>query len=266
MIVSLPPPPFLHLIPWTHVLTTILATGNFSSNTVGFRLRIIQKSHMKVSHVDEAIYGCLFCIHQGHTIDESDATVFFNRKQLFQHMARHPRPLPAVPGLTVVEGTELPPHLKDNFDLHFPHPPMQSVMHGIAPEISKLPSAVAIDATKNTRGILRSPPDRAGVLQFAVGARIFGIEFPARYEGKWGIGWHDGVRAAFETEMVHLIAPPRNEIRMQGTSSLQAVARWKWSQKGEGNWLKFDKGDIIKNISCELSLRAPRNFWINRLC
>jgi hypothetical protein len=142
--------------------------------------------------------------------------------------------------------------LRDNFDLHFSGQPMQSVMSGIAPEISKLPTAIATETRRNAHGIMRSPPDRGAVLQFSVGAKIVGIEFPAKYEGKWGIGWHDGVRAAFEAESVHLDSPPKNETRMQGTSSLQAVARWKWGQKGEGNWLKFDKGDTIKNISCKL--------------
>ncbi|KAI1853256.1 hypothetical protein JX266_001962 [Neoarthrinium moseri] len=224
-------------------------SGNFTSNNVGFRLRILQKSHLPVRHIEEQIYGCMFCIHEGRTLDESDATVFFSQKQLFAHMARHPRPLPAIPGVTIVEGPEIPRIYQNNFDLHFPNPPMQSVMSGIAREVGKLPTAVATETRRNAHGILRSPPDRGGVLQFAVGAKIVGIEFPAKYEGKWGIGWHDGVRAAFEAESVHLDAPPKSETRMQGTSSMQATVRWNWSQKGEGNWLKLNKGDVVKNIS-----------------
>ncbi|KAK7956951.1 uncharacterized protein PG986_006173 [Apiospora aurea] len=93
------------------------------------------------------------------------------------------------------------------------------------------------------------PPDRNPVLEYAVGARIVGIEFPPRYEGKWAIGWHDGVRGAFESDTVKLEPPPRSEVRMQGTSNMQAVARWKFRQTGgEGNWLKFNKGDVIENI------------------
>lgn len=225
------------------------SSGNFSSYGVDFRLRVLQKSHLKGNHVEEQLYGCIFCIHAGRTIDESDATVFFSQKQLFAHLARHPRPLPAIPGFSIIEGDDTPQHLRDNFDLRFPKPPVQSIMAGIAREVGKLPAAVATEQRKNMNGVLRSPPDRASVLQFAVGARIVGIEFPAKYEGKWGIGWHDGVRAAFEAESVHLDAPPRNEVRMQGTSSMQAVARWRWKQSSEGNWLKFDKGHIIKNIS-----------------
>ncbi|KAI0457791.1 hypothetical protein F5B21DRAFT_73483 [Xylaria acuta] len=225
------------------------SSGSFTSNTIGFRIRILQKSHLPIRVIDEQMYGCLFCIQAGHTLEESDATVFFNQKQLFAHMTRHPRPLPKIPGVTVIEEPELPPQLKDNFDLHFPHPPTDSVMEGIAREVSKLPAAVATDTRKMSHGSMRLPPDRQPALPIAVGAKIVGIEFPAKYDGKWAIGWHDGVRAAFETDAVQLEAPPKTEVRMQGTSSVQAVARWKWNQKGDDRWLKFDKGDVIKNIS-----------------
>jgi hypothetical protein len=198
------------------------------------------------------LYGCLFCVQLGHTLEESDATVFFNQKQLFAHMSRHPRPLPRVSGITVIEEPELPPNIKDNFDLHFAHPPTESVMMGIAREVSRLPAAITTITRKMSQGTMRLPPDRQPVLHFAVGARIVGIEFPAKYEGKWAIGWHDGVRAAFETDAVQLEAPHNSEVKMQATSSVQAVARWKWNQKGDDRWLKFDKGDIIRNISCEL--------------
>ncbi|OTA93679.1 hypothetical protein M434DRAFT_30672 [Hypoxylon sp. CO27-5] len=225
------------------------SSGSFTSNSIGFRLRILQKSHLQIRHVEEQLYGCLFCIQQGKTIEESDATVFFNQSQLFAHMARHPRPLPPISGVTVVEAPEIPPAFKDNFDLHFPYPPMQSVMTGLSRELSRLPSAIATETRKIQNGVMRSPPGRDPVLHFAVGARIIGIEFPAKYEGKWGIGWHDGVRAAFETDSVQIDAPPKNEIKMQNTSNVQAVARWKWNQKGDDRWLKFDKGDVIKNIA-----------------
>ncbi|KAI0555490.1 hypothetical protein F4679DRAFT_570033 [Xylaria curta] len=225
------------------------SSGSFTSNTIGFRLRILQKSHLPIRAIDEQMYGCLFCIQNGHTLEESDATVFFNQKQLFAHMTRHPRPLPKIAGVTVIEEPELPPQLKDNFDLHFPHPPIESVMTGIAREVARLPAAIATDTRKMSHGTMRLPPDRQPALPLAIGAKIVGIEFPIKYEGKWGIGWHDGVRAAFETEAVQLEAPPKTEVRMQATSSVQAVARWKWNQKGDERWLKFDKGDVIKNIS-----------------
>lgn len=224
------------------------SSGSFTSNSIGFRLRILQKSHLSIRHVEEQLYGCLFCIQEGKTTEESDATVFFTQSQLFAHMARHRRPLPAIPGLTVVEAPEIPPSFKDNFDLHFPYPPMQSVMTGLSRELSRLPSAVATETRKIQNGVMRTPPGREAVLHYAIGSKIVGIEFPPKYEGKWGIGWHDGVRAAFEAESVQIDAPSKNEVKMQGTSNVQAVARWKWSQKGDERWLKFDKGDIIKNI------------------
>lgn len=225
------------------------SSGSFTSNSIGFRLRILQKSHLQIRHVEEQLYGCLFCIQQGRTVEESDATVFFNQSQLFAHMARHPRPLPPIPGVTVVEAPEIPPAFKDNFDLHFPHPPIQSVMTGLSRELSRLPSAVATETRKIQNGVMRSPPGRDPVLHYAIGAKIIGIEFPTKYEGKWGIGWHDGVRAAFEIDSVQIDSPAKHEIKMQNTSNVQAMARWKWNQKGDDRWLKFDKGDIIKNIA-----------------
>lgn len=214
-------------------------------------MRILQKSHLSIRVIDEQMYGCLFCIQSGNTLEESDATVFFNQKQLFAHIARHPRPLPKIAGVTVIEDLEPPPHLKDNFDLHLPYPPAESVMVGIAREVGRLPAAVATETRKLSHGTMRLPPDRQPALHFAVGAKIVGIEFPTKYDGKWAIGWHDGVRAAFETDAVQLEGPTKAEVKMQATSSVQAVARWKWNQKGDERWLKFDKGDVIKNISCE---------------
>ncbi|XXG94269.1 hypothetical protein Hte_000523 [Hypoxylon texense] len=233
------------------------SSGSFTSNSIGFRLRILQKSHLSIRHVEEQLYGCLFCIQEGKTPEESDATVFFTQSQLFAHMARHPRPLPAIPGLTVVEAPEIPPPFKDNFDLHFPYPPMQSVMTGLSRELSRLPTAIATETRKIQNGVMRTPPGREAVLHYAIGSKIVGIEFPPKYEGKWGIGWHDGVRAAFEAESVQIDAPSKNEVKMQGTSNVQAVARWKWNQKGDERWLKFDKGDIIKNIGCESIFHKP---------
>ncbi|KAI0176083.1 hypothetical protein GGR52DRAFT_571057 [Hypoxylon sp. FL1284] len=224
------------------------SAGSFTSNSVGFRLRILQKSHLPIRHVEEQLYGCVFCIQEGKTIEESDATVFFNQGQLFAHMARHSRPLPTIPGLTVIEAPEIPPNFKDNFDLHFGHPPVQSVMTGLSRELSRLPSAVAMETRKVLNGVMRTPPGRDPVIHYAIGSKIVGIEFPPKYEGKWGIGWHDGVRAAFETESVQFDAPSKSEVKMQGTSNVQAVARWKWNQKGDERWLRLDKGDVIKNI------------------
>ncbi|KAH7035429.1 uncharacterized protein B0I36DRAFT_318339 [Microdochium trichocladiopsis] len=225
------------------------STGNYVASGVGYRIRALQKCHLSSKAMDESLFACPFCIHMGKTMEESDATVFMSQKDFFTHLSRHPRPLPAVPGLTVIETEEIPDNLKDNFDLHFPRPTVTSVMTGIVPEIARLPTAVATETKKAVFGMSRNPPDRAPVLQFAVGARIVGVEFPDKYNGRWGIGWHDGTRGAFEADAVHIDAPAKDEVRMRGDSSLQAVAKWKWSQKGDDRWLKFDKGEVIKNIS-----------------
>jgi hypothetical protein len=226
-----------------------VAKGNFSSQGVGFRVRILQKSHMTHNRMDEPLYACHFCIASGRTTDESDATVFFSHSQLFAHMARHARPLPPARGLIVIDGETMPQQHADNYDLWFGNPSLASVMAGIRRETAKMPSGVAIETRKNANGIMRTPPDRSPALQFASGARIVGIEYPSRYAGKWGVGWHDGVRGAFEAESVNLEAPPAGELRVQGShNNMQAVVAWKFKQAGEGSWLKLAKGDVVKNI------------------
>lgn len=195
-------------------------------------------------------------------MEESDSTVFLSQKDFFAHLSRHPRPLPPVSGLQVVETEEIPDHLKNNFDLHLARPTVTSVMTGIIPEIARLPTAIATETKKSTFGMSRNTPDRAPVLQFAIGARIVGVEFPDKYNGRWGIGWHDGIRGAFEADAVQIDAPPKDEVRMRGDSSLQTIAKWKWNQKGDDRWLKFDKGEVIKNISCEfLSVVRLKNAY-----
>lgn len=239
------------------MLTRATASGNHSSDGIRYRLRFLRKSHIYCKYGEEQLFGCIFCIKSGSTLEESDATVFLGQKELFTHMARHSRPLPVVSGFTIIEGDTIPAAQQHSYDLWFTRAPVPSPMQGLFPEVGKLPAAVATETRKMTHGILRTPPDKAPVLQYAIGARIVGIKFPEKYEGKWGIGWHDGMYGVFEVDTVHLEAPARNEVRMYGTSSMQAVARWKFRQAGEGSWLKFDKGDVIKNISCRYS-PAPR--------
>ncbi|KAI0968232.1 hypothetical protein F4678DRAFT_206969 [Xylaria arbuscula] len=228
------------------------SSGNFSSSTVTFRLRFLQKTHLSIRHVDQQMYGCPFCIQQGHTTEESDATIFSSQKKLFQHLARHLRPLPIVPGFAVIQGTAIPPHHENNFDLYFPHPPSPSAMVlGIEQEISKLPIAVAKVAPKVSLGTTRLAPGREPTHHLVVGAKIFGITYPVRYEGNWALGWHDNTHAAFETEAVHLIVPSGNRLQLLARrSGASAVARWKWNPNdSDHRWLKFQKGDIIQNIS-----------------
>ncbi|KAK3369090.1 hypothetical protein B0T24DRAFT_352657 [Lasiosphaeria ovina] len=235
---------------------------------VSFRLRFLSKSHLPVRRVDEQLYGCLFCVHAGRTMEESDATVFLSQKQLFDHLARHPRPLPVIPGLVVIGGASeevvqaVPLEHRGNNDLHFTAPPVRSVMTGIAQEVGMLPAAIATAEVRPMHGSMRSAPDRQPVHRFMPGARIVGIEFPTRYKGEWGVGWADNIRAALPMDSVRLLRPPdRAEVRVQSTSNFTAVARWKRAPKDkdggaasarEGTvreWLKFDKGETITSIA-----------------
>jgi hypothetical protein len=232
-----------------------------------FRLRFLSKSHLHAKTLGDELYGCVFCVQTGHTVHDNDATVFFSQEQLFAHLARHPHPLPRVPGIDAIEGwTATPPQLRNNFDLQLNQAPRASVMSTgeIEALISSLPTATAIETVRPGKGSYRTSPDRSPSLQFAIGAKIVGIEFPERFEGKWAIGWADQVRGAFPVEFVRLDAPPSNEIRshvdgrshVDEHSTWKAVARWKFQQKDKdrGDWLDFKDGETISNISCKFGL------------
>ncbi|KAK3323942.1 hypothetical protein B0T19DRAFT_443394 [Cercophora scortea] len=235
-------------------------SANYRTGGVGFRLRFLLKSHLAAKRIDDELYACLFCIQQGRTNEESDATVFFRRTQLFSHLARHPRPLPNVPGLTVIETPQIPPQFMNNYDLHFPSAPTSSLMtESLRREIRGMPTAIATESFRQIHGTLRAPLQGVTMLQFAVGARIVGVEFPEKYGGLWGVGWADNVKAAFPMDCIRIVPPPKSEIRVLPLSKISATARWKRSPKDKENsgsvddssnhWLKFDKGEVITNIS-----------------
>lgn len=131
-------------------------------------------------------------------------------------------------------------------------------MTGLARELSSMPTAIASEAFRRTQlSVLRTPSSDPSVatLQFFAGQRIVGIEFPARFNGEWALGWVDNVRGAFPVDCVKLEAPSEREVRKTNVSPLRAVARWKRHPKEkevkEGGWLRFEKGEVISNISCE---------------
>ncbi|OAA68406.1 sh3 domain containing protein [Niveomyces insectorum RCEF 264] len=226
-------------------------SANYRMHGIGFRLRFLSKSHLPAKQVDDPLYACLFCLQEGRTLEESDATVFFTQNQLFAHLARHPRPLPEVPGVTVIDGSERPPEIRHNYDLHFTMPPANSEMEGIRRELLQLPTATAVETFRKSHGALRRPFDGAPPIQFPAGSKIIGIEFPAKYKGEWAVGWFDNVRGPFPVEHVRLDTPPRNEIRTQGTSALRATARWKWASGSayrNTEWLRLDKNETVSNI------------------
>ncbi|KAK3687655.1 hypothetical protein B0T22DRAFT_405468 [Podospora appendiculata] len=236
------------------------SSANYRIGGIGFRLRFLLKSHLAAKRIDDELYACLFCIQQGQTNDESDATVFFTHPQLFSHLARHPRPLPNVPGLTVIETPQIPEVFKNNYDLHFPSAPTPSLMtESLRRETRGMPTAIATESFRQTHGTLRAPLQGVTMLQFAVGARIVGVEFPEKYGGLWGVGWADNVKAAFPMDCVRIVPPPKSEIKVQPLSNISATARWKRSPSSKENsgdandssnhWLKFDKGEVITSIS-----------------
>lgn len=63
--------------------------------------------------------------------------------------------------------------------------------------------------------------------------------------------------AAFPAEAVKLDEPKKSDVRLQGSSGMRAVARWKLSVRGKSSeWLSFNKGEIITNIGCELEIQT----------
>ncbi|KAK0619816.1 hypothetical protein B0T14DRAFT_496471 [Immersiella caudata] len=232
-----------------------LPSANYKTSGVGFRLRFLSKSHLAAKKVDDQIYACLFCVEAGRTKSETDATVWFTQKGLFEHLSRHERPLPEVEGLVVIEGEEMSESRKDDYDLRFFEPPRPRRGNGPSEGTAM---ARATESFRMVNGALRSPSDRAAVLQFAVGAKIGGVEFPVKYNGEWGMGWADGVRAAFPIDCVKLELPWEEGIfdtmQVRSTVSVQrAVARWKFSPpkdvKDGARWLKLEKGETIVGVS-----------------
>ncbi|ESZ94206.1 hypothetical protein SBOR_5405 [Sclerotinia borealis F-4128] len=226
-------------------------SGIYSNTGIRWRQRFISKCHLKTTSIDDAIYGCIFCIEDHRTVEDHDATIFFSVTSLFRHLARHPRPLPQVTGITTVYGIQ-PPSVLD-FDIQFTiHEPKLSTycMSEIASKVASRPSAHATIThhPKPTAKTFRDP-DGQPTMHFADGAKIVGITFPERFSGNWCIGYHDGERGSFPANTISLLSPPRDEVKMNPQSSLQAVAKWDWKPKDkEEGWLKFSRGERIYNV------------------
>lgn len=184
----------------------------------------------------------------------NDATVFFGQRQLFAHLARHPRPLSQVPGLTIVESEQVPAQFANNYDLHFLEPPRASSLTNIMRDLTALPTATTLQTCRPSQpNTVRRPADGGEVLLFAAGSRILGIEFPEKYQGAWCVGWADHKHGLISAEAIRLDLPTKDKSRNQGSSSMQAVARWKFAVKDGkeskgGEWLSFSKGEVLNNI------------------
>ncbi|XWW95129.1 hypothetical protein V2A60_003080 [Cordyceps javanica] len=224
--------------------------GNLRHSNVGYRLRFLQKSHIHTKRPDDILYGCVFCIRLGRTIDPSDATVFFNVKSLFNHLARHSRPLPDVPGIVVIDQPEVPEQYHNDYDLHFTKPPVPHPALEHEQETAMMPTGVAKEPARRMYG-QRLLADRTPALELVVGSKVTGLSWPSKYNGEWCMGWYDGVHASVPLETLRLDPPPSRDIRMDGTSHVRAKAKWKFAHKDKDktDWLKFDKDEIITNIS-----------------
>lgn len=225
--------------------------GNLVKKDVVYRIRFLQKSHLPVKRATDTLYGCIFCISNGYTIEESDATVFFSAEDLFLHLSRHPRPLPLVRGITVVYGIDVPSNLRNNHDLHFKMPPKTHPVHRESAEIAGRPTGIAIKEMRKVepqRNLVER--DRPEELQLAIGARIAGIKWPPQYKGRKIFAWHDGVFASVPSDNIMLLPPENASLFKAVTSQISGRAKWKFSVKSrkDSPWLKFDKGDTITNI------------------
>ena len=166
------------------------------------------------------------------------------------HISRHSRPLPQIPGISVVEDVEVPREFVNNFDLHLPRPTAIHPVRERLAEIGVRPTGVVKEAVRKMYG-QRIPIDDSAAHEAAVGARLVGITWPAEHAGEWIFCWHDGVFASIPTDVVKIDPPSAATIKMGGTSQVRAKARWRFATKDkEKDWLKFDKDEIITNISC----------------
>jgi hypothetical protein len=229
-----------------------IGTGIYSNNGIRWRQQFLFKSHVRSSSLEEPLYACIFCVETHTTVEEHDATVFFSVTQFLRHLARHPRPLPNVTGITVLLGLQ-PPEVVD-FDLHFtvfePRPSTYNIVE-IAQKVATRPSAHAITThhPKNTRSNYRDP-DGNPTMHFAAGARIVGITFPEKWNAQWCEGYHDGERGSFPASAIMLDLPTQEDVLLNSQSSLSAVAKWDFKPKDakDGGWLKFLKGERITHI------------------
>lgn len=157
----------------------------------------------------------------------------------------------------MIDQTEVPAEYKNDYDLHFKSPVETHPAIEKADEISYLPTATSKEAARRMYG-QRLLYDRTPALELVVNARVCGLTWPAKYLGEWAMGWYDGQWASVPTEIIKLDPPPSSQIKIDGTSPVQVTARWKFNQKDKvkGDWLKFEKDEVITNVSCKLSLKT----------
>ncbi|KAH6693588.1 hypothetical protein F5X68DRAFT_258494 [Plectosphaerella plurivora] len=226
-----------------------------------YRRRFLYKAHMHTGIMTKAYYACPFCVHTGSTPREGDATVFTSALYFLRHVARHPQPLPEVPGLTVLYGTvSADDPAASDFDVHLltgPMTPGYPLEGDASARAAMMPVMLAVKdhvQLPGERPLER--PDRTAatpLLQFFSGARIVGVEFPEQWGGKWCTGWHDGDFGAFPIKNVQLETPRRSRMgahQEAPVSRRTCVTKWKFdSRSGAGTgWLPFEKGETLTNL------------------
>ncbi|KAM5520326.1 hypothetical protein FOXYSP1_18750 [Fusarium oxysporum f. sp. phaseoli] len=222
------------------------------------RPRFLFKSHIAVRNVNSVYFGCLFCDKTKSTLQEDDATVFQSVDLLFRHISRHGHPLPPVPGVEVVyEHSDINSRGRQDCDLYIPNSTM-TALHGVSRanesnRIASLPAARAVkDHIRRSNERPQARPDATSdILQFLSGAKIIGIEFPEKWDGKWCQGWHDGVFGTFPSKLISLDMPRHVKISSLPNTPRTGVARWKFEKQRQPGWLVLKKGDIIYNLAWE---------------
>jgi hypothetical protein len=98
------------------------------------------------------------------------------------------------------------------------------------------------------------------VLQFLSGARILGIEYPDKWEGKWCQGWHDGAFGVFSSKIITLEMPHLINTNTLPKTLRTGVTRWKFEAKTpkDSGWMTFGKGETIYNLACKCIDRPSR--------
>ena len=238
--------------------------GDFEKEGVKYRPRFLQKSHVAGGRADDVLYACVFCMNFGHSLNECDPTIFSTAKSLLRHISHHPRPLSKVDGIVVVEGPEMPAHLRNDYDVHLIKPKEPYPMDMYLGRIARLPKGVAKATSRSIYG-QRRLFDGSPSHEICQGATVTGITWPDKYHGEWMFAWHDGAFAAVPSDIITLISPPYVSSLRDSSSSLTAQARWDFTQlsrvkgdmKKNSLWLSFKTNDLIHNITCECLPCAP---------
>ncbi|KAF5988659.1 hypothetical protein FBULB1_1392 [Fusarium bulbicola] len=246
--------------PYSHLRQDMDQDPLASQQTRGIlhRPRFLFKSHLAVRNVNSVYFGCLFCNKTKSTLQEDDATVSQSIDLLFRHISRHGHPLPHVPGVEVVyEHSDVNSRGRQDCDLYFPNSTI-ATLHGVSRanesnRLASLPVARAVkDHVRRSNEKPQARPDASSeILQFVSGARIIGIEFPEKWDGKWCQGWHDGVFGIFPSKLISLDMPRHVKIASLPNTPRTGVARWKFEKQRQPGWLALKKGDIVYNLAWE---------------